>query len=271
MRRGLVGLLFFIAAACLALAAGGWWLQRVAFDTSTSAELADVVLHDDAIRAQIGTIVASIAADHLGVPESELRALVDQYVQAGDPAVDDVLGQVVADSHARLIGERDEPVQITGAQLVPIVRNENAADLPNITLPVESVTALNLIRISLGWFIPVMTAAGVIALLLGLVAHPRKSDALSGIGRFLVFCAFAVVLLGWLVPVHVLPEVSDSTWIAVIPAVADYNLPYVIVAAVVLFALGLAVMIGALTLGRRRNWRTPVNMSRYNEQRRWSR
>jgi hypothetical protein len=39
----------------------------------------------------------------------------------------------------------------------------------------------------------------------------------------------------------------------------------------VLFALGLAVMIGAATLGRRRNWRTPVNMSRYNEQRRWSR
>ena len=146
MRRGLAGLLFVVAAACLALAAGGWWLQRVAFDTATSAEIADVVLQEDAIRDQVVTIVASSAAGRLGVPESELRALVDQYVQADDPAIDAVLGQVVADSHARLIGARSEPVQITGAQLVPIVRNEVAFDFPPITIPVQTITELNVIR-----------------------------------------------------------------------------------------------------------------------------
>ena len=36
--------------SCLALAAGGWWLQRVAFDTARSGDLAHVVLRDDAIR-----------------------------------------------------------------------------------------------------------------------------------------------------------------------------------------------------------------------------
>ena len=44
MRRGLAGLLFFIAAVGLALAAGGWYLQRVAFDTARSGDLARVVL-----------------------------------------------------------------------------------------------------------------------------------------------------------------------------------------------------------------------------------
>lgn len=267
----MAGLLFVIAAACLALAAGGWWLQRVAFDTSTSAEIADVVLEDEAIREQVATVVATAAADQLGVPQPELRSLVDQYVRANDPQINAVLGQVVADSHARLIGERSEPVQITGTQLVPIVRNESAAALSPITLPVQEVTALNVIRLSLAWFIPLMAIAGAVACLLALIAHPRRSEAIFGIGAFLLFSAAAVVVLGWLVPVYALPEVNDSTWIGVIPAVADHNLPFVIVAAVVLGAVGIALMLAGASYGRRRSWRTPVNMSRYNEQRRWSR
>ncbi len=271
MRRGMAGLLFVISAACLALAAGGWWLQRVAFDTATSAEIAEVVLEDAAIRSQITTVVATAAADHLGVSQPELRNLVDSYVRANDPQINVVLGQVVADSHARLIGEREEPVQITGAQLVPIVRNESAADLPAITLPVQEVTALNVIRTGLSWFIPVMAIAGGVAFLLGLITHPRKSDASFGNGAFLVCCAAAVVLLGWLVPVYALPEVNDGTWVGVIPAVAEHNLPYVVIAAVLLVAVGVGLMIAGASYGRRRSWRTPINMNRYNEQRRWSR
>jgi len=271
MRRGFAGLLFLIAAVCLALAAGGWWLQRVAFDTATSAEVADVVIRDPGIRNQVATVIASSAADQLGVPAAELHALVDQYVQANDPALDTVLRQIVADSHARLIGERDEPVQITGAQLVPVVRNEQALAVPPITLPVQEVTALKVIRLALYWFIPVAAISGVLALLLGLIAHPRRADAVSGIGLFLVFSAVAVVVLGWLVPVYALPEASNSTWIAVIPVVADHYLPFVVASSVALAVAGLALMIGTAAVGRRRTWRTPVNMSRYSEQRRWSR
>lgn len=271
MRRGMAGLLFVIAAACLALAAGGWWLQRVAFDTTTSAEIADVVLEDAAIRGQIATVVATAAADQLGVPQPQLRNLVDQYVRANDAEINAALGQVVADSHARLIGERDAPVQITGEQLVPIVRNQSAAALPPITLPVQEVTALNVIRVSLSWFIPLMAIAGGVAFLLGLFTHPRKSEAISGIGAFLVFCALAVVLLGWLLPVYALPEIDEGTWVGVIPAVARHNLPFVIVTAVVLGVAGVGLMLAGASYGRRRSWRTPVNMSRYSEQRRWSR
>ena len=264
-------MLFLVAGACLALAAGGWWLQRVAFDTEASAEIADVVLRQEAIRQQVVTIVASSAAGQLGVPEADLRAVVDEYVQADDAAIHEVLSQVVADSHARLIGERSEPVQITGAQLVPIVRDQHAADLPPITIPVQQITVLNVIRHALVWFVPLMAGAGALALLLGLVAHPRPSDAVFGIGLFLLFSAAAIVLLGWIVPMYAIPEADQGTWIALIPAVAEHNLPYVFAAAIVLVAVALAVMVAATTLGRRRSWRTPVNLSRYNEQRRWSR
>ncbi|MFV0306473.1 MAG: hypothetical protein ACK5OX_01865 [Desertimonas sp.] len=271
MRRGLASLLFTIAGACLALAGGGWWLQRVAFDTSTSAEIADVVVRDPGIRNQLATVISASAADQLGVSTSDLSTVVRQYIDNQDTTLNAVLRQIVTDSHARLIGERDEPVQLTGAQLVPVVRDERALALPPITLPVQPVTALNVVRITLQWFVPAAAIAGAVAMLLGFIAHPRKADAVFGVGVFLIFGAIAVVVLGWLVPVYALPEATTAEWMAVIPVVAEHYLPFVITAAVAFVVGGVGLMIASTTLGRRRHWRTPVDTSRYNEQRRWSR
>lgn len=271
MRRGLASLLFTIAGACLALAGGGWWLQKVAFDTSTSAEIADVVVRDPGIRDQLATVISASAADQLGVSTGDLSAVVRQYIDNEDTALNAILRQVVTDSHARLIGERDEPVQLTGAQLVPVVRDERALALPPITLPVQRVTALNIVRVTLDWFVPLTAIAGAVAMLLGLVTHPRKADAVFGIGLFLVFSAMAVVILGWLVPVYALPEATTAEWMAVIPVVAEHYLPFVIAVAIGFVVGGVGLMIASTTLGRRRQWRTPVDVSRYGEQRRWSR
>jgi len=270
MRRGLAGLLFFIAALCLALAGGGWWLQRIAFDTSSSGELADVVMRDEAIRTEVSTIIAEAAAPSLGVPSGELRPLVEQYVQSSDPEIRAALGDIVSQSHARVIGEREEPVQITGAQIVPIVRNQQAASLAPITLPVEEVGVLSGIRTGLGWFVPSMAIAGVVAALIGLIAHPRRSDAITGIGLFLVIGAILTMLLVYVVPAFLLPAFDASTWVGVIPAVARHYLPVVAAAALVLAAAGFALMLLSAASRRRRTWRTPVTTSRYQDQRRWS-
>jgi len=86
-----------------------------------------------------------------------------------------------------------------------------------------------------------------------------------------VFSAVAIIVLGWLVPVYVLPEANRSEWIALIPVVAKHYLPFVIAAALACVVAGVGLMIASTTLGRRRQWRTPVDVSRYAEQRRWSR
>ena len=147
MRRGLAGLLFFVAAACLALAAGGWWLERVAFDTTTSGDVADVVLRDPDIRNQIATIAADATAATLGLPAADVRAQVDQLAQTR--AGSQLMRQIIVDSHARLIGLRDAPVQITGAQLVELTRNQQVAEIPPVTLPVQEVPVLSTIRVTL--------------------------------------------------------------------------------------------------------------------------
>ena len=268
MRRGVAGVLFFVAAVCLAIAAAGWWLQRVAFDTGRSGELAEVVLQDPAIRGEIANVSANAAAATLGLPPEQVRATVDQVAQTREGA--ELMEQIVADSHARLIGARTDEVQITGQQLVHIVRDERAAALPNVVLPVPELTALRIARTVLDWAVPIAAITGGVALLLGFLAHPRKADAVFGIGTFCIAAAIAVVVIGWLVPVYAVPEINDSPWTSVIPAVAKHNLPFVLIIAFALFVGGLGLMISSEAARRRRLWSAPISVHRYGDQRHWS-
>jgi hypothetical protein len=260
--------MFFVAAVCLALAAAGWWLQRVAFNTDVSMELAEVVLQQPEIRAEIAEISAFATAASVGLPTDELRARIEQIAQTREGS--ELLRQVIADSHARLIGARDEPVQITGQQLVQIVRDERAANVPPVLLPVEEVAALRLARVSLDWTVPIIAIAGGVALLIGLVAHPRKADAVFGIGMFCLFAAVAALLLGWVLPVYGVPAISDSPWLLIISAVADHNRTFIMLVAAALVIGGLGLMMASASARRRRLWSTPVSTNRYSDQHRWS-
>lgn len=269
MRRGIAGLLFFISAICLALAAGGWWLQRTAFDPAISRDASEQVFEDPGIRSEV---VSAIVASPQLAPYGVDAATLDGYIElAGrDEQLRDVLGDVVAQSHARLIGTQDEPVQITGTQLVPLIRNEAVASLPAVTLPVEEVGILSTIRVALGWFVPLVAGLGALALVLGLLTHPRRADAVFGIGVFCVLGAVLTLLLGYAVPAWLLPALFDEVWVAVTPAVASATLPFLVTAAVVLVLVGIGLMLASSNLRRRRSWSTPVTTSRYADQRRWS-
>jgi hypothetical protein len=267
VRRGLAGLLFFIAAFGLALAAGGWYLQRVAFDTARSGDLARVVLRDDAIRTQIATVAGQATAQTLGVPAEQIQAQVDTLARSDAGA--DLMRQIITDAHAKLIGERTAPVEITGPQLVQLTRNEAVGSLPPVVLPVEEVGVLSTIREALRWAVPIAAVVGALALLLGLIAHPRTADAVYGIGTFCIVAGIFAIGLGFLVPVYLLPAITDNVWVSAIPEVARYALPVVVVAAILLIAGGIALMIGAAAARRRKAWSSPVPI-RYGDQHRWS-
>lgn len=267
MRRGFAGLFFFLAAILLALSGGGWLLNRVAFDTSQSAATAADVLRDPTIRAEIATVVADATAPTLGLAPADIRSRVEAV--ATNPAGAQLMGRIIADAHARLIGERDEPVKITGPQMVQVVRDERVADVPAITLPVQEVPILNTIRIALEWFVPVTALIGAALLLLGLVTHPRRADAVFGMGIFCLVGAIATIVLGYLVPKFVIPELNDATWMTAIPAVADHTLPLLTTIAIGLVVMGGLLMVGSAFFQRRRDWASPIS-SRYGDQHRWS-
>ena len=82
-------------------------------------------------------------------------------------------------------------------------------------LPVEEVgVARHDPRTTLDWAVPIAAIVGGVALLLGLIAHPRKADAVFGIGMFCIVAGVVAVVLGYVVPVYLLPALTDNVWVA---------------------------------------------------------
>ena len=274
MRRGLAGLFFFTAAILLAIAAGGWWLQRVAFSPSASAAVTHEVFEIDSIQAQVVTAVSTATAERLGRPAADLEQELISWMPAllADPTARGVLADVVSDAHARVIGTRDEPVTITGQQMVQLVRRQEVFDVPDVTIPVDKVGFLSTIRSGLSLVIPMAALAGFAALVLGILAHPRRADAVFGIGVFCILAAVLAMLLGYIVPAFALPALNDSDWVDVIPAVANDELTLVAGLSVVLAIVGVVLVFGSLGSRRKtKGWSSPVRVNRYRgEQRRWS-
>jgi len=274
VRRGLAGLFFFVAAILLAIAAGGWWLQRVAFSPSASRDVASEIFDIDSIQDEVVTLVSTATADRLGRPAADIERDLVGWMPAllADPAARDVLADIVSDAHARVIGARDEPVTITGQQMVQLVRKEVVFDVPAVTIPVERVGFLSTIRTALSWVVPIAAIAGFAALVLGVLAHPRKADAIFGIGVFCILAAVLTIVLGYAVPAFALPALDDGDWVDVIPAVAVGELTLVAVMSVVLAVVGVMLVFGSIGFRRKqKGWSSPVRVSRYRgEQRRWS-
>ncbi len=195
--------------------------------------------------------------------------LIDR--NSANPQAAEFLADIVADAHARLVGAGG-PVQITGPQMVNIVRNQSVAELPAVTLPVEEVAILDTIRTSLRWFVP-------IAALIGLGGGRARSAHPSGA------CRRRVRDRGVLHPrrgagdgprlrradMFLLPTLSDNLWIDVIPAVANNELRTVAGLSCALAIVGVVLILGSASFRRRKtSWSSPVRVTRYNEQRRWS-
>ena len=274
MRRGLAGLFFFAAAILLAIAAGGWWLQRVAFSPSASRAVASEVFDIDAIQAQVVKGVSTATAERLGrsAPDIEQELVRNMPGLLADQGARDVLADIVSDAHARVIGSREEPVTVTGQQMVHLVRTQAVFDVPAVTIPVETIGWLSTIRAALSWVVPIAALAGLGSLVLGVLAHPRKADAIFGIGVFCILAAVLAMILGYAVPAFALPALNDGDWVDVIPAVANDELTVVAGLSVVLAVVGVMLVFGSMGSRRKqKGWSSPVRVNRYRgEQRRWS-
>lgn len=276
MRRGLSGLLFVVAGVLLAVAAGGWWMQRVAFDTDTSRNVATAIFDHDVLRDQVAEAIGTATAARLGrTPEQMTTEIVSAFPGlVGDAQTRGVLSDIIAQAHAYATGERDDPVAITGPQMVPIVRYQVVADLPTITLPVEKISWLSIARTTLTFLVPVAAILGLIAIVLGVFAHPTKADVVFGLGVFFVGAAVSTFLLAYVVPAYAVPALTDDGWADVVPAVAESQRGVIGAAAVASAVVGCALVFGSAGFRRRktRGWSAPVRQARYStEQRQWSR
>ncbi len=274
MRRTLAGLLFGLAYACASLLIAGFLLQRTAFEPDNAADAASVVLGDSELKAELVGFIADHAVQQMPGASSDpaMEATIRNNVEAvaSLPEGQVLLAEIIHDAHAHMIGDRDEPVQITGAQMVSIVRDERAADLPTLTLPVPTVTALDITNHALDWLLPIALIAMIAFTFLGFTAHPEKGALFRSLALGLLLLALLALILGYLVPRFIVPALSDSPWANVPARLADDSLPLLLGLEFVLIGGALALFAGTGMMQRRRRWSTPVSTYRYNEERRWS-
>lgn len=268
MRRTLAGLLFGIAYLCAALAISGWVLQRSAFDPDRTASAAAVILGDTGIKNELIDVVASTTAAQLGQDQATVRATIRSVAETEPGAA--LMAQILHDAHAHLIGQQLGPVQITGPQMVQIVRNEAVAEIPPVTLPVPRITVLDWMRKLLVWLVPIAALAALVFALIGLTAHPERTALVRSLGFGLLLLAVLVAVLGYIVPRFVLPLLSDSPWAHIPILLSNDSLPLLIGVELLLVGAGVALLASSGAMRRRRRWSAPVSTYRYNEERRWS-
>lgn len=261
--------MLIIASVLVALAVGAWWLDRVAFSPADDREVAQAVLADEDIRGQIASIVAAADAPILEQSATQLKDFIEQIALIPDGAA--LMSTIVADGHARLIGESDELVLITADQQVTIVRDERVGEAAPLTLPVQRVGSVSFLDDWIGWLALVLAGAGLVALLAGIVLRPERGEGTFALGVGLATLAGSLLVLGYLVPLALLPAFSDDPWMSVFPRLAGHHRNLTVLLAITALGLAAVVVFGTSSRRQRRQSSTPLNVARYRDDRSWSR
>lgn len=258
-----------VAGIALAVAGGSWWLQRTVFTPGPSADLAEAVLDDPGIRLEINTVVSARTASALGTTPDQLAAFLESQVLATRGAAVE-LAEFIQRAHLRAIGSNDDLVVLVPTELVQVVRDERAMDASEATIPIPVIGTLKTTRTSVGWLMMISAGIGVLALAVGLVLRPYRSELLRALGEMLIALAASVIIIGWAWPVFVIPAIDSNTWTAIAPRLAGRNLPVIIGGSLVLVIGGLAAILGGINAGRRSQWSGSAQVRNYREQRGWT-
>lgn len=270
MRRSAAVLLSWIALVLVGAGVTGWWLQQTAFEPSRTEEVANAVLEHDSVRAELTRRITEATAAQLGLDRAAVALAVERA--ADTPAGVDLLAQLTVDSHARLIGERDAPVQITPAQLVVVLGDDRAAALPAIVLPVPQVAPLAWLDRTLDQLTIAMFLGALGCGLLALVVHPDTARLLKMMGLGLLGVAVFIGLIGWVLPMFVLPLLTASPWVAALPETTASAAPLLVGVSLVAVGAGIALVITGFAWARSERRAAPVGAAgtaRRWDERRW--
>ena len=256
-------MLFLVAGVALAISAGGWWMQRIVFTPNDHRDTAAAILSEPEIRQEINGIVATATSPVIGRPLPELSPWLETEILSTTAGAA-MMAPITREIHDRIIGNRDLlQIQITGDQMVEIVRDQRAAEVQPVILPVPVIGTLKTTRTLTGWMIPITAAIGLIAMLLGILTRPERRDTLRGLGEFCLAMGVSMLVFGYLVPVQFLPAIDNGTWTQAIPQLAMRTIAVVLGAAVVFGLAGGALILASTSGGKRRQWSTPLSVTRY--------
>ena len=140
-----------------------------------------------------------------------------------------VLGPIVEEAHDRIIGNRDdEPIEVTGEQMIEIVRDQHAAEVRRRDLPIPVIGTLKTTAHDDRLADPDRRRAGGAGAAPGLITRPERRDVLRGLGEFGLAMAASMLVFGYLLPVQLMPAIDNGVWTNAIPRLALRTLPVVL-------------------------------------------
>lgn len=261
--------MLIVAAVLVALSVGMWWLQRVAFSPTNDSAVAHSILGDEDIRGQVATIVAGADAPLLSQSPAELREFIEGIARIREGAA--LMSDFVRDAHGSVIGSFDGRVVITAQEQVNIVRNELVGEAEPLTLPVQRVGSMAFLDDWLGWMAAGALAMGALVAIAGVVLRPERGEGTFALGVLFAATAGSLVMFGYLVPLLLLPAVSDDPWMGVFPRLANHHRNLTLLLAVASFVVAALIVFGTSSRRDRRQHSTPLNVGRYRDERSWSR
>ena len=261
--------MLIVAAVLVALSVGMWWLQRVAFSPSNDSGVAHSILGDEEIRGQVATIVAGADAALLSQSPAELREFIEEIARIPEGAA--LMSDFVGDAHGALIGSFDGRVTIAAQQQVNIVRNELVGEAEAITLPVQRVGSMAFLDEWLPWVTLGALVAGGLFAIAGVVLRPERGEGTYALGVFFAATAASLLVLGYLVPLALLPAFADDPWMGVFARLANHHRNLTLLLAVASFVVAALIVFSTSSRRERRQHSTPLNVGRYRDERSWSR
>jgi hypothetical protein len=114
-------------------------------------------------------------------------------------------------------------------------------------------------------------ALGLLLFVVGLVTRPERGELTFALASGLGALAVLIVLFGYLIPLGPLASLSDTTWMGVLPQLANRSRNTTLFIALLCAGGAGAVFLGTSGLRQRRQRSTPLSVGRYSGQHGWSR
>lgn len=252
MRRAVASLLMTLANVALGLAVAGWWLDHTVFDPGRAEDVAGTVLSSTGVQDELARIISEAIATELGQDPDTIAVVVDQAAQtAGGTAL---LTDVVVESHAVLIGAADGPVTIDPTELAELLGDDRALLLPPVEIPVPTIGILDTLGRAIDTLVPVAALIGMALGLLAVVVSPERHRIVRRFGVGLLVVAVAVAVVGYVIPVVVVPSLTSSPWVEAVPSLAKEQAPLLLGVSLLCAGagLGLLALSGMMARSRRR-------------------
>ena len=227
MRRFVAGLLVAIGLIFGSLAIFIHLTQLSLLQPGRLQQAASQLIASPAVRNALVGATATGINQYLPqgtyIPTQEASVVVDKVLS--DPTVQGEFAAAMGNAQARLLGQTNQPIVLTGPAFTQAVvtalnpfspQAASAVANSGITIPIPGANLPNLSKY-VSWAPRLLSLFRALAILLcgvGLIIHPARMTVLSRISLWLIGISLLNALIFWFAPAYLLPSIGTS-WAAI--------------------------------------------------------